>query len=189
MINPIWKKGTIPREWTITIVTDATSGQPQLEGQSVLGIEVYLMNTLIIWKSKTSNIVTLSSTEAEVQAAVEGIKAATVVKDVLEWMGLKVKLPMELYIDNLPAVNIIRNNYTTKLTKHAAIRQYYIKEQFQLGNVNPIHKRTDVLSADLMTKNLPYKDFMQKTRNVDEVPSCYREKCETIFRQGSEEVE
>ena len=141
------------------------------------------MDTLIIWKSKTSNIVTLSSTEAEVQAAVEGIKEAIVVKDILEWMGLKVRLPMEHYIDNLPAVNIIKSNYTTKQTKHAALRQFYIKEQFQMGNIIPIHKRTNTLSADLMTKNLSYNEFVKKSISVNEVPRIYRGKCETIFNQ------
>ena len=104
-------------------------------------------------------------------------------KDILEWMGFKVKLPMEHYIDNLPAVNIIKSNYTTKQTKHAALRQFYIKEQFQMGNIIPIHKRTSSLSADLMTKNLSYNEFIKKSISVNEVPRIYRGKCETIFNQ------
>ena len=84
MIQPKFTPSPRPTKWIITIATNATSGQIELKGQSVLGVEVYLMNTLIIWKSKTSNLVTLSSTEAEVHAAVEGIKEALTVKDILE---------------------------------------------------------------------------------------------------------
>ena len=181
MIQPKFAFSDKPIEWVITIATDATSGQIELEGQSVLGVEIYLMNTLIIWKSKTSNLVTLSSTEAEVHAAVEGIKEAITVKDILEWMGQKVQLPMKLYIDNIPALNIIRNNYTTKRTKYAAIRQWYAKEQFQLGNIIPIHKRGIDLSADILTKNLSSADFHNKSKSVTEVPNKYLNKCKTII--------
>ena len=183
MIEPKFTRSTKPIEWIITIATDATSGQIQLEGQSVLGVKVYLMNTLIIWKSKTSNLVTLSSTEAEVHAAVEGIKEALTVKDILEWMGQTVQLPMKLYIDNIPALNIIRNNYTTKRTKHAAIRQWYAKEQFQLGNITPVHKRGIDLTADILTKNLNSADFHNKSRSVTEVPNEYLDKCRAIIEE------
>ena len=178
-IKPTWIKPLT--EWVITIITDATSGQPQLQGQSVLGIEVYLMNTLVIWKSKTSNLVTLSSTEAEVYAAIEGIKEALTIKDILEWMGQLVKKPMKMYIDNLPALNIIRNNYTTKRTKHVAVRQWFAKEQFQLGNIEPIHLKGTEISADLLTKNLPADDFNKKNRSVYEIPEQYLSRCKAII--------
>ena len=167
-IKPTWVKPI--SEWIITIVTDATSGQPELQGQSVLGIEVYLMNKLVVWKSKTSNLITLSSTEAEVYAATEGIKEALMIKDIMEWMGQLVKTPMKMYIDNRPALNIIRNNYTTKRTKHAAERQWFAKEQFQLGNVEPVHLKGTDISADLLTKNLSSDDFNKKNIFVSEIP-------------------
>ena len=170
-------------EWTITIVTDATSGQPELNGQSVLGIEIYVMGTLVIWKSKTSNLVTLSSTEAEVYAAIEGIKEALTIKDILEWMGQKVKIPMKLYIDSIPALNIIRNNYTTKRTKYVAVRQWFAKEQFQLGNIEPIHKKGTEISADILTKNLIQEDFISKNINVKETPNDYLKRCKAIIEE------
>ena len=144
------------------------------------------MNTLIVWKSKTSNLVTLSSTEAEVYAAIEGIKEALMIKDILEWMGQLVKRPMKMYIDNLPALNIIRNNYTTKRTKHAAVRQWFAKEQFQLGNVEPVHLKGTDISADLLTKNLSADDFDKKNISVIEIPDQYLARCKAIIEADEE---
>ena len=88
---------------------------------------------------------------------------------------------MKLYIDNIPALNIIRNNYTTKRTKHAAIQQWYAKEQFQLGNITPVHKKGTELSADILTKNLNSADFHNKSNSMTEVPDEYLNKCKAII--------
>ena len=66
------------------------------------------------------------------------------------------------------------------MTKHAAVRQFYAKEQYQLGNILPIHKSTTELTADVLTKNLTYNEFVKKSTNVKEIPLYYREKCEAV---------
>ena len=176
-IKPTWIKPI--SEWIITIVTNATSGQPELQGQSVLG-------TLVVWKSKTSNLVTSLSTEVEVYAVIEGIKRALTIKDKLEWMGLSVKKPMKMYIDNIPTLNIIKNNYTTKRTKHAAVRQWFAKEQFQMGNVEPVYQKGTDISADLLTKNLPVDDFNKKNISASEIPEQYISRCKVIIEEEND---
>ena len=59
---------------------------------------------LISWKSKSGKSVTLSSTKAEYFACSEATKELMFVKNVLETMGIKIKLPMIVKIDKTGAI-------------------------------------------------------------------------------------
>eukprot|EP00957_Ditylum_brightwellii_P050976 3866061-Ditylum_brightwellii.AAC.1 len=63
-------------------------------------------------------IVALSVTEAETIAGVQCIQDMIEVKHVLEDMGLKVELSMQLFIDNSGAVDLTNNWSAGGLTRH-----------------------------------------------------------------------
>jgi hypothetical protein len=61
---------------------------------SVYDWNLYFCGAFIAWKSKASNSVTLSSTEAEYIALSEITKEIIFVKQALETMGIGMKLPI-----------------------------------------------------------------------------------------------
>jgi hypothetical protein len=70
---------------------------------------VFLEGCCVSAKSKQMPFVTLSVTEAELAAAVDCACDLLYVKRMMEGMGLKIVLPIPLFVDNEGAVNTIRN--------------------------------------------------------------------------------
>jgi Reverse transcriptase (RNA-dependent DNA polymerase) len=86
--------------------------------RSVMSCQVFLEDCCISAKSKQMPFVTLSVTEAELAAAVECVQDMLYVMHVMEGMGLKVKMPMPLYVDNKAAVNMVKNWISGGCTRH-----------------------------------------------------------------------
>ena len=53
-------------------------------------------------------------------------------KRLLESMGLKVKLPMILEVDNKATVDLANNLNTGGRTRHVEVKQYYLRELKEL---------------------------------------------------------
>jgi len=60
----------------------------------VTGFCIFLLGVPIVWKSTSQKSVTLSSSEAEFVALSEAVKEIKFVVQVLELIGVKVKLPI-----------------------------------------------------------------------------------------------
>ena len=128
------------------------------------------MNVPISWKSKTMSRVALSSTEAEYVAASELTKEVSFVIKILEHLKIYVELPVDIYIDNIGAIYMARNNSGGKGTRHVNMRFHYCRE------VNGTLIRTNFIKsidndADIMTKN-PTKAEHERhaPKLVEEVP-------------------
>ena len=80
-------------------------------------------------------------------------------------MGLKVKLPMMLEVDNKGAVDLANSWSHGGRTKHMQVRNYWLRELKEKGliRVNWIPGKDNV--ADMLTKNLNEKDF-KKHRKI-----------------------
>jgi hypothetical protein len=76
---------------------------------SVLGHVVYLEGAPAMLKSSTERTVSLSTTKAETYADVTCVQDMLCIKNVLESLGLKVKLSMVLEMDNQEAVYLANN--------------------------------------------------------------------------------
>jgi hypothetical protein len=85
-------------------ISDSEYGADQESHISVFGWNLYFCGALISWKSKASNSVTLSSTESEYIVLSEVTKEIMFVKQVLETMGIGLKLPITVKIDNVGAI-------------------------------------------------------------------------------------
>ena len=74
-------------------------------------------------------------------------------------MGLKVKLPMMLEVDNKGAVDLANSWSHGGRTKHMQVRNYWLRElkEKELIKVKWIPGKTNV--ADMLTKNLNESDF------------------------------
>ena len=81
----------------------------QHDRMSVSGISAFLNDAPIQTKSKTQHIVTLSVTRAELVAVVECVQPMLFARQIILYMGLKVKLPMLLKMDNEGSKDIINS--------------------------------------------------------------------------------
>jgi hypothetical protein len=70
-------------------------------------------------KSKLQRVLALSSLEAEYYALSEAAKDVKFVVMILETIGIKVKLPITIYCDNVGAIFMVENATETARTKHA----------------------------------------------------------------------
>ena len=98
-------------KFEVTVKTDSDDAKCQDTRRSVTGSVVYLNGVPEILRCSTQKMVSLSTTEAELNAAVMRAKCI-VLKKILKSLGLKVKLPLLTSIDNGGAVDIGKDHVT-----------------------------------------------------------------------------
>ena len=130
---------------------------------------VFLYDRNIIqYKSTTQKIIALSSTEAEMIAAVTAMKDAIYIIKMIRFINL----PMEkitLHIDNQSTIRILQNNKYNGRCKHLQLRWAKIRELIYTGiiindddNVGKLELKyvpTEENIADCLTKALAYPKF------------------------------
>ena len=107
----------IDDEWIVLAYSDSDFGGDKETRISITGFILYLMGVPISWQSKGQKSVTLSSSEAEYVALSEAAKEIKFVYQLLTGMGMKVKLPIVVCVDNLGAVFMSENVLVSQRTK------------------------------------------------------------------------
>ena len=130
---------------------------------SVGGHAVFLQGAPIAEKSKVQQSTTLSVTEAELTSGVECAQDMLFAMRVLESIGLKVRKPMLLLIDNKGAVDYANNWSAGGRMRHATIRLNFIRELKEAGMIRVEWKQSEDMPADLFTKNLGGQQFQKHT--------------------------
>jgi hypothetical protein len=106
------------------------------------------------WKSKVQRSVTLSSAEAEFVACMEAAKEIKSVAQILNNMGIKVKTPIIVRVDNVGAIFMTENVSTNGRTKHIDVRHHYVQEFVEKVFFKIIFVRSEYNFADGFTKNV-----------------------------------
>ena len=104
-------------------------------------------------------IVALSVTEAELFAATQCAQDMLFEMRILNSMGLKVKLPMTLEVDNKGAKDLINNWSIGGRTRHIEVKQYFLRELKEAGIIEIKWTSGDDMTSDLFTKNLSGPTF------------------------------
>ena len=123
--------------------------------KSVSGTSTFLNGSPINTRSNTQKSVTLSVTEAELVAAAQCAQDMLFDMRVIESMGLKVKKPMILEVDNKGAVDLTHNWSVGGRTRHVEVRQYFLRDLKEENVIVAKWISGDSNSSDLFTKNLP----------------------------------
>jgi len=126
------------------------------------GYITYLMDALVTAKSAMQKVVALSVTEAELMSAVQCVQDMLYVMRVLESIGLTVKKPMMLEMDNKGAVDLA-NNWRTR---HIETRQHFLRDLKEEGILKVTWIPGSENEADLFTKNLAGPDFNKHALTV-----------------------
>lgn len=108
-------------DWEMTVFTDSKwSGDTQTR-ISMGGHILFLMGVPILWRSKAQRGVMLSSTEAEYVQMSEAAKEVKFVIQLLQDMGIGIKLPVTVRVDNVGAIFMSQNATTSQRTRHMDI--------------------------------------------------------------------
>ena len=132
--------------------------------RSTTGSTTFLCGAPVAMKSKTQQCVTLSVTEAEFVAGTECVQDMLFTKSLLESMGLKVDLPMQLYIDNQGAVDLVNSWSATGRTRHVAVRIAFLRELKEQGILEVNWIPSAFMSSDIFTKNVGKADFVKHVK-------------------------
>lgn len=106
---------------------------------------------------------TLSSTEAEYVAVSEVCTEIIFIKQILEFLGIKIDFPITVHCDNVGAIFLANNAKNSQRTKHVDIRAHYVRQYVKDGTVKIIFVRSEDNAADPYTKNVSTKIFNQHT--------------------------
>ena len=68
--------------------------------------------------------------------------------------GIKVEEPVDLYVDNLPAVTLSDEGNHLKRSKHFIVRMTFVKDQVELGIFKVNHIDGSLNFSDILTKVL-----------------------------------
>ena len=121
--------------------------------------------TIIAVKSGMQKIVALSVTEAEVIVFVQCVQEMMYIRKVIESMGLKVELPMQVEVDNKGAVDLVNGWSCSGGTKHMDVRIMFMRELKESKVIEVNWVATAENEADIFTKNTDGSTFathMQK---------------------------
>ncbi len=122
--------------------------------KSISGYSVLLEGAPVIFKSSTQKLVALSVCEAEQSSGVLCAQDMLYCKNVLESMGLKVKLPMLLKMDNTGAVDLANNWSVGGGTRHVDVQQFFLRELKETKIMDICWIKGSENDTDVFTKNL-----------------------------------
>jgi hypothetical protein len=108
-------------EWVITVYTDSGYAGDENNRISLSGFIISLLGVAIMWCSKAQKSVTLSSAEAEFCSLSDTAKEIEFAYQILLSMGIKVKLPIIVRVDNIGAIFMTKNVSTSSQTKHVDV--------------------------------------------------------------------
>jgi len=119
-----------------------------------------------MFKSSTEKSVALSVCEEEQTAGVLCAQDMLYVRHILESMGLKVKLPMILEMDNMGAVDLANNWSVGGRTIHVDVRQCLLRERKESKVLDICWIKGSENNADAFTKNLDGPAFEKCIRTL-----------------------
>lgn len=123
-----------------------------MDRKSTSGYVFKLYGNTISWKSKKQNIVTLSTTEAELVALCESCVESCWLIKLLKDVDVNLK-HVTIFEDNQSTIKTV-NNPDQKRLKHIDIKYNFVKEKVEQGLIRVMYISTNNQLADIMTKPL-----------------------------------
>ena len=199
VLNPtrLWDS-TKNHEFIISGQSNSDYAKDTQTRKSISGYRVLLEGAPVMMKSSTQKFVALSVCEAEQSSGVLCAQDMLYCKNVLESMGLKVKLPMLREMDNKGVVDLANNWSVGGRTRHVDVRQCFLRE-LKESKIMDIHwvkgteNDTDVFTKKLdgpafkkCIKTLVGYDAYMKSPATAELGGCQEVSCGT--QKGTENL-
>jgi hypothetical protein len=160
LLKPTMKwDGNPDFEFIVNGRSDSDFAKDPERQRSVSGYSTFLCGAPVTMKSRMQGRVTPDVTSAELVSGTQCAQDMLFVMRVIESMGLKVKKPMTLEIDNEGTVDISHNWSASGRSRHDSVRQSFLRELKEDDIINVKWTPTDENSSDLFTKNLAGPKF------------------------------
>ena len=112
-------------------------------------------------KSYKQKSVTKSSCEAEILALSDMVSIAIWMKDVYRDTSTTPDFTMNIYEDNMAAIHLASNGVSTSdRSRHIHIRNSYVGQFVENGQIKVVHCPTKNMTADVLTKPLGVSQFL-----------------------------
>lgn len=152
--------------WRLVAYSDSDYAGDVETRVSVSGWAIYFAGVLVAWQSKSQKNVTLSSSEAEYVALSEVAKNIKFIYMLLQFMEIKVILPIVVRVDNNGAIFMSENNHVSQRTKHVDIRYKFVNEFVEDKFLEIIFVRSEDNDADIFTKNVSGELYDKHSRKM-----------------------
>lgn len=140
--------------------SDSDWGNKLNDRYSVSGTCFKLQGGLISWASKKQNTIALSTTEAEYMALSATVQEALWLKQLIKELDpLGPNGPVQIFCDNIGAIQIAKNDIVSQRSKHIDIRYHFLKQHVNMKNVIIDYLATESMTADVLTKPLSKAKF------------------------------
>jgi hypothetical protein len=143
----------------VEVFTDSDWAGDKDSRKSVSGYIILLNNVPICWRSKSQAAISLSSSEAEMYALTEAVKEVPFIIQVLLFMNAKIKLPVQIRVDNMGAIYMSENSMPSARTRHADLRTKFTADLQEKGLIKIDFVKSEDNASDIMTKNVTVELF------------------------------
>ena len=123
----------------------------------------FLNGAMIKMFSNMMRTIALSTTEAELNAAVLEAMDMMLAYYIMRGLKLTVELPMKLYVDNQGAVQLANNWSVGGRTRHVGTKTNYLRSLKEMGFLIILYKKGTKLIPDIGTKNVTRKEYIEQT--------------------------
>ena len=76
------------------------------------------------------------------------------IKSMLEFLGVKVELPIEVNVDNIGAIYLSKRATSSNRTRHIDTRYHFVREYIKNGILKIVFVKSKDNDADIIMKNL-----------------------------------
>ncbi|XP_019091080.1 PREDICTED: uncharacterized protein LOC109128695 [Camelina sativa] len=139
--------------------SDADWGACPDNRRSVTGYAIFIGQSLVSWRSKKQDMVSMSSAESEYRAMSVITKELLWFTYLLKALRVPFSLPVYLYCDNQATLYIASNSIYHERTKHIEFDCHKVREAIEDGVLKTMFVRTDNQLADILTKTLHLTPF------------------------------
>ncbi|SGY77811.1 BQ5605_C005g03732 [Microbotryum silenes-dioicae] len=126
---------------------------------STMGYVFYIAGSAVSWSSKRQSRVADSTTDAEYLALSHAGKEGIYLSQLLEELHVQPVAPAHIFTDNKAAAAVARDPVRVTGTRHIRLREHFVRDMVNRGDISLSHVGTSDMVADIFTKALGPKVF------------------------------
>ena len=153
------------------ILMDADWVTDEKDQKSISSYCFYYLNSLISWSAVKQKTMALSSTESEYYAMTHAMKEGLWLHLFLKLHDLPIPHPFPLLCDNQSTLALVQSESVSLCSKHINIRYHFIREHVSDGTFATTWIPTEDMTADILTKPLPYPAFSKHHLSLGLIPT------------------
>jgi hypothetical protein len=123
--------------------------------RSTSGFLIKMGSGAVSWSAKKQTTVADSSTEAEYISASLASREILWMRNLLTEIGVEVKGPSPLMVDNQSALHVLKNPEHHGRMKHIDVKYHWVRDSVKRGDTEVHFLPTHDMIADIFTKPLP----------------------------------